>query len=1323
MAVANWTRDQVFNQLNSGQRWGGSTITYAFPQTAGGMFSQGEAAGFRAADANQQQLMVLALATWDDLIQQSFVQGTPGQTAIEMAYTSSSIGYAHAYYPSVGSAWFNVTEDSLVSTAVGQYGFQTFVHEIGHALGLDHMGDYNGNGNWSPSSYQDSVVLSIMSYFGPRYAAPNYNAEVMQADWVAADGQTYSPQTPMLNDIMAIQRIYGASTTTRLDDTVYGFSSTVGGTTGRIYDFTVNRTPILTLFDSGGSDTLDLSGWNTASRVNLKAGEFSSANDMTNNIAIAYDTVIENARTGSGNDVLNGNATANRLDAGAGNDELNGFEGDDILLGGTGNDIIDGGDGTDTAVFEGNFASYTVTLGAGTITLVGAASGTDRLSNVERFQFADMLRTLADLSPTSDVTAPVLQSQSPADNATAVAPGADLVLSFNETVRAGSGTVSIFRADGTLVRSIATTDADQVRFNGSTVTIDAATNLGQSQSYYVLVSADAFTDLSGNAWAGIGTTTAWNFSTGASDTVAPQVITLTPSDEASSVNVASNLVMLFNEPVVAGSGSFTIRNGSTVVATIAANSSQVTINGSSVTINPSADLPANASLNVTVDATALRDSAGNAFAGISSATAWNFRTSGGGTTDDYPYRTDTTGVVTVNGAAANGVIEVPDDADLFKVQLAAGVTYTFTLQRAAAGGLSNPFLQLYGIQPDAFTSPPLLTSDDDSAGAGNARISYTAAATGTYFLAAWDFDIGTGAYSVSATTQDTAPPLLLGKSPSDDSNQVNVASDLVLNFSEAVQRGNGSVRIYTTGGTLAREISVSDTVAVVINGSTVTVNPGANLPAGTGFYVNIDANAFRDDAGNPFAGLAGSTAWNFNTSSPTATDDFPLSTSTSGSVPNTGIGVGARIDYANDGDLFKVVLQAGVTYRFDMVSPLSSAVDPYLALYGMQPEVELIAYDDDGGPLPLDARLFFTPGTTGTYYLAAYDYSESTGTYSLSSTVPADDYLASTASTGRVNAGAAATTGQINVPSDADMFAVTLSAGIQYTFDLKSRSLEDPYLVLLDGGGTALAYDDDTGVGLDAQITYTPAASGTYFLQASDFDTGIGLYSLSAILRTVFNGSAVADTMTGTFGADTLNAGSGRDTLRGLQGDDILDGGNDIDLALYSGIANNYSIQLMDNGGWVLADEVGTQGRDLLYGVERLLFDDGYWAIDMSGHAGTTVKTLGATFGADFALDEAFIGIGLDLMDNHGVDAAWLMQLALNAALGSNNPSNAAVVDLLYTNLMGVRPSSAEMAYYKGLLDTGAFTQSGLGLLAADHPVNLTNIGWADISETGVGYV
>jgi serralysin len=319
--AANWTQTQVFNQLNSGERWSGNTITYAFPTFSGGLYAPEEGAGFRAVNGTQQGWLVLAMATWDDLIPQAFAAGQVGSTNIEFGFTSTGIGYAHAYYPNIGSVWFNVTEDTLVSTSLGEYGFQTYIHEIGHALGLNHMGDYNGNGNWSPSSFQDSVVLSIMSYFGPRYAAPNYSAEVMQADWVDEQGVTHSPQTPMLNDIDAIQRIYGTSTTTRLDNTVYGFSSTVGGTSGRIYDFTQNAHPILTIFDSGGVDTLNFSGWSTPSRIDLHAGAFSSVNRMTNNIAIAYNTVIENAIGGSAADVIIGNHAANRLEGGGGNDE------------------------------------------------------------------------------------------------------------------------------------------------------------------------------------------------------------------------------------------------------------------------------------------------------------------------------------------------------------------------------------------------------------------------------------------------------------------------------------------------------------------------------------------------------------------------------------------------------------------------------------------------------------------------------------------------------------------------------------------------------------------------------------------------------------------------------------------------------------------------------------------------------------------------------------------------------------------------------------------------------------------------------------------
>ena len=165
MAV-NWTNSQVLSQLKSGYQWTLPTIYYAFPTSATGMYSAGESATFRPVSSSQQPVFAKAIQTWDDLIPQAFQQTYANTSDIEFAFTTSNIDYAHAYQPTTGSAWF-LTGSDVSSAQIGSYGFMTIMHEIGHALGLNHMGNYNGSGSWLPSSFQDSDVLSIMSYFGP----------------------------------------------------------------------------------------------------------------------------------------------------------------------------------------------------------------------------------------------------------------------------------------------------------------------------------------------------------------------------------------------------------------------------------------------------------------------------------------------------------------------------------------------------------------------------------------------------------------------------------------------------------------------------------------------------------------------------------------------------------------------------------------------------------------------------------------------------------------------------------------------------------------------------------------------------------------------------------------------------------------------------------------------------------------------------------------------------------------------------------------------------------------------------------------------------
>jgi Ca2+-binding RTX toxin-like protein len=619
-----------------------------------------------------------------------------------------------------------------------------------------------------------------------------------------------------------------------------------------------------------------------------------------------------------------------------------------------------------------------------------------------------------------------------------------------------------------------------------------------------------------------------------------------------------------------------------------------------------------------------------------------------------------------------------------------------------------------------------VADDDDSGGGGNARIVYTATSTGPHYLAALDFDLGTGAYLLSASTADNVAPTLQGRTPADDSTQVATNADLVFNFSETVLAGSGRIRLVNSENQVLREIRAGDANAVRINGSTVTIDPGENLPADTVISVLVDADAFRDAAGNAYAGITSATAWNFRTAPAASGDDFPLSVNTSGVVPTTGAAVAGRIDYANDGDLFKVSLQAGVTYRFDMFAPASVDVDPYLVLYGQLPEVDYITYDDDSGG-DFNAQLYFTPSASGTYYLAAYDYAEATGPYTLSAAVPTDDWSGSTAAgnRGRVTVNGSSGNGEINVPSDIDMFAITLSAGSQVTIDLKSsgsatRALEDPYLVLLDAQGQALAYDDDTGGGLNSQITVSVTQSGTYYLAAADFDTGAGQYQLSAFTRNVIPGSNGSDELDGSAARDTLQAGAGDDAMRGGAADDILDGGEGIDFAVFNLPRASYALDGVE-GGWAVTAKSGNEGRDLLYDVERIAFDDGFLALDIDGSAGQVARILGAVFGPASVGNAEYVGIGLALRDA-GMAVDDLMQLAIDARLGPN-ASNSALVNLLYANVVGVLPTTQERLYFEGLLTSGAYTRAELGLLAADTDLNADNIGLAGLLETGLAFV
>ncbi|MDQ6420911.1 Ig-like domain-containing protein [Paenibacillus sp. LHD-117] len=482
----------------------------------------------------------------------------------------------------------------------------------------------------------------------------------------------------------------------------------------------------------------------------------------------------------------------------------------------------------------------------------------------------------------SSVTAapggPVEVSLSPADNLTEVPLGANLVLTFDEPVRAGSSTafISIYKSsNNSLVETISATSGQvSVNYsNPSEVTINPSLSATSNKfelntAYYVLIDAGAFVNVSNSAaYAGIQNATRWNFRTVLTeDNVRPTYTTRSP--EGGTHAITSPISLTFSEPVYAAAGFITLSSADDT-RYIPVTSGNVTGSGTNtMTIVPEGALLPNTTYTATIASDNFQDASGNTFAGMS----WSFSTA---------------------SAPVNLASSLPftpaDDATLVPIDMNLTIRFDQPIQ----AGSSTKYIEIRRVSDNSVVERIQANSSRVTLSNGNTTatidpVSNLAASTAYYIV------IDPGAftrpspntaewfYGISAATiwnfttgygNDVTAPVLTGVTPTYNGTASGMSTLLTLTFNEEVYPNSGNIEIrQSVGGTLFRSIPI--TSARVTGGGTKQLivdpnkyisssDPAKSFVNNTRYYVTIGNRAIRDGAGNFYSGISSATGWTF----------------------------------------------------------------------------------------------------------------------------------------------------------------------------------------------------------------------------------------------------------------------------------------------------------------------------------------------------------------------------------------------------------------------------------------------------------------------------
>ncbi len=307
-------------------------VAFTFPQTMPDYLAGDDTVGWAPASSAVRAAFRAVVADLGQMFDVTFTETDDpnGFNVIAISQNDQEGLAGYAYFPLPG---LYIGSDILISNemdAPARSGpttnddYEVLIHELGHALGLKHPFEADGEASVILPEAEDNT----------RWTAMTYTLEPGYYDGGFRD-----------LDLMALAGIFGVNPGWRAGDDTYAFSAGGG----------------VFVLDGGGVDTISAAGRSESAMIDLRPGMHSHLGPRADlitapwQLTVSAGSGIENATGGAGDDHLVGNALANLLMGGEGRDQIFAGEGADRVRGGRGDDVIDlseAAPGADTVVFE-----------------------------------------------------------------------------------------------------------------------------------------------------------------------------------------------------------------------------------------------------------------------------------------------------------------------------------------------------------------------------------------------------------------------------------------------------------------------------------------------------------------------------------------------------------------------------------------------------------------------------------------------------------------------------------------------------------------------------------------------------------------------------------------------------------------------------------------------------------------------------------------------------------------------------------------------------------------------------------------------------------